>query len=71
MAKIALVEGGFASVSDAHKEYFSQFKWHQCGFCKHIFRVDGDQTIYMAAEVMGNTSIRVGGACNPCPAVPE
>jgi hypothetical protein len=75
MAKIPLVEGGFATVSDAGAKYFQQFKWHQCGFCTHIFRTvktkKGYATIYMASEVMGNPGLRVAGACNPCPAVPD
>ena len=71
MAQIPLVEGGFATVSDGQEEYFLQFDWHRCGFCRHIFRVEENRTIYMAAEVMGDISIRVCGACNPCPVVPE
>jgi hypothetical protein len=75
MAKIPLVEGGFATVGDAGAKYFRQFKWHQCGFCKHIFRTvktkNGYSTVYMASEVVGNPRMQVSGACNPCPAVPD
>lgn len=75
MAKIPLVEGGFATVSDGSAAYFKKFKWHQCGFCRHIFRTvkakGAYSIVYMAAEVIGNPGMRVGGACNPCPAVPD
>lgn len=73
-AQIPIVEGGFAQVSDNVGAYFLQFKWHKCGFCAHIFRTvkekKGYSIIYMAQEVMG-ARIPVGGACNPCPAVPD
>lgn len=75
MAKIPLVEGGHATVDDRQETYFRKFKWHQCGFCKHIFRTvkskGGYSTVYMAAEVVGKPKTCVHGACNPCPAVPD
>ena len=74
MADIPIVEGGFAQVSDKQAAYFRQFKWHQCGFCKHIFRTVKEKKaywiVYMAQEVMG-AAVPIGGACNPCPAVPD
>lgn len=72
--KIPLVEGGFTTVDADQYDLLRHFKWHQCGFCGHVFRSvrrskEGDFTIYMAAEVMGDETLSVNGACNPCPAI--
>jgi hypothetical protein len=71
MAKIKLVNGGEATVSDPSFDRFNKYLWYKCEHCQHIIRVvrdeNGNRTVYMAAEVMGMSGIRVGGACNPCP----
>lgn len=75
MARIKLVEGGYASVSPQDVRRIRRWRWHACGFCRHIFRtvkVEGvHEIIYLDAEVVGERSARVYGACNPCPAVPD
>ena len=74
--KIPIAEGGFATVDEKNYDLLRNFVWHQCGFCKHVYRTvprrkDGSFTIYLAAEVLGNEKAPVLGACNPCPAVPD
>ncbi|GEM_PF-4676670 len=60
--KIPLVEGGFATVSPDDYERMIRWRWHQCLICKHVFRVlTGGRTVYMAAEVMGDMRLGVGG----------
>lgn len=68
--EIPLVEGGFATVDDEMYDLLRHFTWHKCGFCSHVYRTvprykDGDYTIYMAAEVLGNETLKVNDACNP------
>lgn len=72
--KLPLVGGGFATIDEWNYDLLRHFRWHKCGFCGHIFRnvkryKDGDYTIYLAAEVMGDETMEVHGACNPCPAL--
>lgn len=73
--EIPLVEGGFTTVDDDHFDLLRHFTWHQCGFCGHVYRTvwqkSGSFIIYMAAEVLGDETLSVNGACNPCPAVPD
>lgn len=74
--QIPVVEGGYATVGTAHYDLLRHFRWHRCGFCGHIYRTvprrrDGAYTIYMAAEVLGDPSLPVAGACNPCPPMPD
>ena len=70
MAKIALVNGGHAKVSDHQFDRMNKYHWWKCDKCGHIIRVVKNgaiqRTVYMACEVMG-LELRVGGACNPCP----
>jgi len=77
MARLPLESGGFAEVDDKNFDLLRHFTWKKCGFCGHVFRTvrmkltegEGDFTIYMASEVIGDETLPVEGACNPCPAV--
>lgn len=66
MAKIALENGGFSTVSDKDFGRLSEYLWWSCEKCGHIIRVVDGRTKYQACDVMG-AHLRVGGACNPCP----
>lgn len=72
--EIQLVDGSVEQVSAEIYDLVRHFRWHRCGFCGHIYRTvrrsrEGDYTIYLAAEVLGDEKLPVAGACNPCPAI--
>lgn len=75
MAQLPLITGGSVTVDEKNLDLLRHFKWRRCGFCGHVFRTvrrnlrDGDYTIYLAAEIMGDELASVLGGCNPCPAL--
>jgi hypothetical protein len=66
MAKIALENGGFSTVSDKDYGRLSEYLYWRCERCSHIIRVVDGRTKYQACDVLG-ADLRVAGACNPCP----
>lgn len=69
MAKIAIENGGFSTVSDRDYARLSKHVWWRCDKCGHIIRVIDGRTKYQACDVIGS-DLRVAGACNPCPIPP-
>lgn len=75
MVQLPLVDGGFVMVDDKSFDLLRHFKWRKCGFCGHIFRTvrrnlkEGDFTIYLTSEVLGDETLGVSSGCNPCPAM--